>query len=114
MLSTYSRNRALDHLLNGVFASLHETDPGDFGGKELRGGSPEYTRQPVFFGSAREGSASSDSLPIFNVPAGATIRYAGFWDRDGNFLWGSELEAPETFGAQGTYTLNSATLALSP
>lgn len=108
--STAGLNKMLDALAID-HASLHSADPGNTGASELSGGSPAYARKVVAMGSASAGSASETSQPVFDVPAGATVAYVGFWS-SGVFV-GSDAVTNETYGAQGTYTLNTATVSLS-
>ncbi len=112
--STYFKNAALDAVVGDAFVSLHTGDPGGTGAKEVSGGSPAYSRQSITFASASGGSKVALNSPVLDIPAGTTITHAGFWDavKSGNFLGGTDID-DETFGGQGTYTVNSASLDMN-
>jgi hypothetical protein len=112
--SPYFKNTALDAVITGVFASLHTGDPGTTGANEVSGGSPAYARKAISFAAASSGSKASSSSPVLDVPAATTVTHVGYWDAStsGHFLAGSDV-TDETFAAQGTYTVNSATLDLN-
>jgi hypothetical protein len=59
--------------------SLHSGDPGTTGTNELTGGSPAYARKTVGWAAAAAGQRASSSAQVFDVPAGTTVMYAGFW-----------------------------------
>jgi len=94
-----------------LFASLHSANPGSTGASELTGGSPAYARVATAWPGA---SGTVDTLPSidFNVPAGNTAAYVGFWSAltGGTFRGYQALSASESFTAQGIYTLDSVTL----
>lgn len=86
--STNAKNLMLDHLAAGTVSggqithvSLHDGDPGDSGANEISGGSPAYARIAIAHGTgAAGGSISHDGAdPVFDVPAGTTVLYVGFW-----------------------------------
>lgn len=115
-LSTSGRNAAATGV-DGVsgYASLHTADPGTTGASEVTGGSPAYARQAVTWGSASGGSVSTSAAVTFNVPAGTTIAYVGLWSAltGGTFQGGGPLSSSETYGAQGTYQLTTASIAVA-
>lgn len=96
-------------------ASLHSADPGTTGANEISGGSPAYARKAVAFNAASGaviGQTASD--PVFDVPAGATVAYVGYWSGDAAPVFlASDQVTTEVFGAQGTYTLQDSQLDLS-
>ena len=111
--STLGKNLMLD-ALSPEFASLHSADPGDNGANELAGGSPAYARKACTWNPAAAGSKDNSNVPVFDVPAGATVLYVGFWSLVTGGVWkGAALVTLETFGAQGTYTLTDADLDLN-
>jgi hypothetical protein len=73
-----------------------------------------YARKAISFAAASSGSMAASSAPVFDVPAGVTVTHVGFWSAStgGTFL-GSADVTDEAFAAQGTYTLNTATLDLN-
>lgn len=88
------------------FASLHDNDPGDNGANEISGGSPAYARKAHTWNSAASGSMDDSNAPVFDVPAGKTVKYVGMWSAatSGTF-YGAAAVTNEVFAAQGTYTL---------
>jgi hypothetical protein len=96
-----------------VFASLHSADPGDSGTNELTGGSPAYARKAITWNAAASGSMDDSNVPVFDVPAGSTVSYVGFWNSAGTVFYGSADVTNEVFAAQGTYTLTDADLDLN-
>ena len=97
-----------------TYASLHTADPSTTGANEVTGGSPAYARKAVNFNAASAGSMGSSNAPVFDVPAGTTVAYVGYWDAStsGNFI-GAAAVTSEVFASQGTYTLTSSTLDLT-
>lgn len=62
------------------FASLHGGFPGLTGANELSGGAPAYARKAVTWNAAAAGSKALAVAAVFDVAAGATVRWIGFWD----------------------------------
>lgn len=96
-------------------ASLHNNDPGDNGANELTGGSPAYARKAVTFDAAASKQMIQNGTdPVFDIPAGTTVKYVGFWSAisGGTFL-GSAAVTNEVYAAQGTYQLDTSTLSLA-
>lgn len=115
MYSTLGKNAMLDALAGlAVFVSLHEGDPGDNGANEISGGSPAYTRKGITWNPADGGSLDSSNQPVFDVPAGKTVSFVGFWSAlSGGVFYGAADVVDEVFAAQGTYTLTDADLDLN-
>lgn len=85
-LSDAGKNLALNALKGTnpttpiTHASLHNGIPDNTGSNEITGGSPAYARKAVAFNAAATGSMDKDATdPVFDVPAGQTIFYVGFW-----------------------------------
>ena len=97
-----------------VYVSLHSADPGESGTNELSGGSPAYARKASTWNAASNGSMDNSNVPVFDVPAGATVSFVGFWSAitSGTF-YGSANVTDEVFAGQGTYTLTDADLDLN-
>ena len=76
-----AKNLTLDELASVMtHISLHSAYPGSTGTNELTGGSPAYARQEVVWDPAASGVLTTDSaVPSFNVPAGSSVAFAGFW-----------------------------------
>ncbi|MDD5762177.1 MAG: hypothetical protein PHP88_06660 [bacterium] len=110
--STHAKNYMLDQFRanKALYASLHTASPGDNGANEVAGGSPAYARKSIAWGAASGGVITATNQPVFDVPAGTTVAFVGFWDAltAGNFV-GSADVTDEVFAGQGTYTLTSAT-----
>lgn len=71
------------------YGSLH-TLYSTTGANELTGGTPTYARKALTWSAAASGSkALAATLPTWDVPAGSTVAWVGFWDSlsTGNF-WG--------------------------
>jgi hypothetical protein len=107
---------AKNNMLNAsgvTHVSLHDGYPGATGLNELTGGSPAYARKAISFAAAAGGAKASSTTPTFDVPAGKTVRYIGYWDAvsAGNFLGcvpngGSEKEF--TVDTTGNKVLSNA------
>lgn len=115
-LSNAARNIALDAIGDvGLFVSLHDDDPGSNGADEISGGSPAYARQACTWDSASSGSMALSAAETFDVPSGTTVTHFGVWSAatSGTFYGGGALSASESFGAQGTFELTSATISIT-
>lgn len=113
--SSVGKNAMLNALAGlALFVSLHDGDPGESGANEISGGSPAYARKGITWNPAGGGSLDSSNQPVFDVPAGKTVSYVGFWsaESDGVFYGAADV-VDEVFGAQGTYTLTDADLDLN-
>jgi len=113
--STLGKNAMLNALAAlAVFVSLHDNDPGDNGANEISGGSPAYARKAITWNAASGGSIDDSNVPVFDVAAGKTVKYVGFWSAvSGGTFYGAAAVTNETFGAQGTYTLTDADIDLN-
>jgi hypothetical protein len=107
---------AKNSMLGGITpaqASLHSGDPGALGANnELSGGSPAYARKNVTFNAASSGSRALNADVTFDVSAGSTVAYVGYWASGPTFL-GSDQVTSEAFAGQGTYTLTASGTTLS-
>lgn len=115
-LTTAAKNSMLDQLGTIVtFLSLHSADPGATGTSELTGGSPAYARKAASWSAASASSKALSASPTFDVPAGATVAYVGYWSAAsaGTFYGSRALSASETFTGQGTYTLSADSESLT-
>lgn len=98
-------------LLNGfaggaVYASLHTGNPSTTGANEVAGGSPAYARKSVTWAAASAGALTTSNSQVFDVPAGTTIQYVGFWSASsGGTFYGHVTITNETYAGQGTYTI---------
>jgi hypothetical protein len=110
LFSTTGNDMMLDYIKDQIaFASLHSDDPGNTGANELVGGDPAYARMAVAFGPAALGAIRMTSNPSFDVPAGSSIRYAGFYTAGGTFLAKARIRG-EFYRSQSTYILSAVEL----
>jgi hypothetical protein len=112
--STTAKNAMLDAITVNL-VSLHNDDPGASGtSNELTGGSPAYAREAITFAAASGGARDSSTQPEFDIPAGSTVAWVGFWNSTGPVFMGrKQLASSEAFTGQGTYTLTDADLLLN-
>jgi len=96
-----------------VKASLHTADPGANGTNEVTGGNPAYAKKTIAWSAAGSGTMNLDGTAVFDVPAGTTVAFVGFWNTAGAVFYGSADVTDEVFAAQGTYTLTDADLDLN-
>jgi len=85
----------------------------DVGGTtELTGGS--YARKSISFAAASGGSKAVTGSVVFDVPAGGTVLSVGFLTAiTGGVQHAIDDVTQETFTSAGTYTVTSATIAIS-
>jgi hypothetical protein len=114
-LNSTALNAMLDNLGTLVaYVSLHTDAVGGGTGNEVTGGSPAYARKAITWSSAAAGSKASSNSPVFDVPAGTTVRRVGFFSLvTGGTYYGDADITDETFAGQGTYTLTTTTLSLT-
>lgn len=74
---------ALDAAVDGITGSItHLGLHSSFsttGANELSGGSPAYARKPVTWNAAASRIGDNTGAISFDVPAGATVEWVGFW-----------------------------------
>lgn len=107
-LVTAGKNLLLDSGIGAVaYISLHSADPGTGGTSELTGGSPAYARKSITWGSASGGTKSNTNSLVFDVPAGSTVAYVGYWSAvtTGTFYGSRAVTTSESYAGQGTYTI---------
>lgn len=81
------------------------------GSNEVTGGSPAYARQAAAWSAASGGSVSISGAETFDVPAGTTVSFVGFWSAisAGTFrgMWPLQATAdsPKPFTAVGSTDL---------
>ena len=96
-----------------VKASLHTADPGESGTNEVTGGDPAYAKKTIAWSAAGSGTMNLNGTAVFDVPAGTTVAFVGFWNTGATTFYGSADVTNEVFAAQGTYTLTDADLDLN-
>ena len=113
-LTTAGQNGAADGVASlATHLALFNGDP-EGAGVEISGGSPAYARKSVTWPAASGGSVAASNVPIaFDVPSGATVDHWALYTAltAGTLLAAGTLTS-ETYGAQGTYNVN--TLSLDP
>jgi len=114
-LNTTAKNAMLSSIISqAVYASIHNNDPGETGANEISGGSPAYARKSLTWGTPSNGSVSITNQPVFDIPAGTTVKYVGLWSAPtGGTFYGSVAVTNETYTGQGTYIITSGTISLT-
>lgn len=92
-------------------AALFNGDPSG-AGVELTGGTPAYARQTITMVAAAAGQVQITADAVFDCPAGATVNYVAYYDAGGTTLLAYDDVTEETYGAQGTYTLDTSTFTI--
>lgn len=77
MFTTAARNLMLD--ANGTTHLSAHSAYSSTGANELTGGTPAYARKAVTYGAAAAEAKSASTQPVFDVPAGSTVRFIGRW-----------------------------------
>lgn len=97
-----------------AYASVHNVDAPTDNTTEPSGGSPAYARKALTWAASSSGSkALAATLPVFDVPAGFTVKAVGLWSALTNgTLYGYFDVTDEAFGGQGTYSVTSASVGL--
>lgn len=108
--TTNAKNTMLD-ALTITHASLHSADPGSGGASELAGGSPAYARIAPTFNAAAAAARALNADLTFDVPAGSTVAYVGYWS--GATFLGSDPVTNESYTGQGTYDALASGTTLS-
>lgn len=97
-----ARNAALDAIgAAASFISFHTGDPGTQGTNEIA--SSVYSRQQTGWSAAASGSKVGTPVTS-TIPASTVVTYWGLFSAatGGQFFYGGQLPAPESYGAQGT------------
>lgn len=111
-INASGKNVMLDQLGTAIgYAALYSDLAGTV---EITGGSPAYARKAITWNPASGGVKSLSNQPVFDVPAGATVRAVGFCTAlTGGTQHAVDEVTAETFGGQGTYTLTSGQISLT-
>ena len=101
--------------LNAFAAQATKMGLFDSSDVELSGGSPAYARKTITWGTAAAGAITMNGTdPVFDVPAGGSVKYIKIYNTAGSTLLDTyTLATPETFAGQGTYTVTDATINLN-
>ena len=110
---TKARNAGVDAIATlAVRVALHTGDPGaaDTAANEVTGGS--YARGTCSWGAASGGAAALSSDVSIAVPGGTTVTYVSLWNSAGTSRYLKKAVTSESFGADGTYIVDSASTTL--
>ena len=115
MLNATAKNLMLEEFAGAaVFVSMHNDDPGITGLNEITGGTPAYARKAITWNAAAGGALDSSNQPAFDIPAGETVKYVGYWSLAiGGVFYGYDGLTNEAYTGQGTYTLTDADIDLN-
>ena len=109
--NTSAKNLMLD-ALDIVQVSLHSGDPGASGtNNEISGGS--YARQSISYATAANANRDSVAAVNFDVPAGATVAFIGYWATGNVYRAYKAVTPAETFANAGQFSLNDSDLNLN-
>jgi len=109
-LNTDAKNAMLTELASLItyVALTNDTDT------ELSGGSPAYARKTITWNTPSGGAMTASNTPVFDIPSGAVVGKVKFYNASsGGTLYGEYDVTNETYGGQGTYTLDSASINLN-
>lgn len=96
------------------YVSLHTDVVGSGNTSEVSGGSPAYARKAHTWNAAAAGAMDNSNQPVFDIPAGTTVRRLGFQsDVTAGTYYGDAELTDEVFAGQGTYTLTDCDITLT-
>lgn len=79
---------------------------------EITGGT--YARKAITWSAAADGSKAISNAPVFDIPAGATVKAQGICSALVNGTqYAFDEVTPETYGGAGTYTATAFTVSLT-
>ena len=103
---TTARNVMLDALgAVAVQMRLHSADPGGANSNSNELTIATYQRKTISWSTAASGTMDSPTHPVFDIPSGATVAYASFWNSGGTVRYWKKAVTSKTWGATGTYTV---------
>lgn len=110
-INTTGKNLMLDALGAACgFLALYTDIAGTI---EVSGGTPAYARKAITYNAAAAGSKSISNAPVFDIPAGATVRAVGFCTAvTAGIQHAVDDVTAESFASQGTYTVNAGSVTL--
>jgi len=113
-LEDAAKNTMLDALATDcAFVSAHSAFPATTG-NELAGGSPAYARKSITWSAASGGAIDSSNTPVLDIESGDTVAALGLFTLvTAGVLQGGADVTDETFGAQGTYTVDDFDITLT-
>lgn len=99
MLTDTTVNSMLDSQTLDL-ASLH-TAYSASGANEVAGGAPAYARKAITMAAAAARARAASSAPVFDVPAGTTVRFIGLWTASGAVFKGMFANTSAGAGEKG-------------
>ena len=111
-INNTGKNLMLDALGSacGFMALYTDVD----GTTEVSGGSPAYARKAITWNAASGGAKTISNAPVFDIPAGTTVRAIGFVTAvSGGTQHAVDDVTAEVFAGQGTYTVTSGSISLT-
>jgi hypothetical protein len=114
-LNDTAKNLMLDALgAVAVYASLHTDVIGSGSTGEVTGGSPAYARKSITWNAAATSNLDNNANPVFDVPAGTTVRRVGLFSAvTAGTYYGDVEVTDEVFAGQGTYTVTDLDISLT-
>ena len=107
---TAGRNSMLNYIGTQITHLALYTDVGAT--TEVTGGT--YARKAVTWNAASSGSMTASNAPVFDVPAGTTVRAVGFMSAvTAGTQYAFDEVTAESYGGAGTYAVSSATLSIT-
>lgn len=103
MYTDLARNNMLDGI-GATHLSAH-TAYSATGANEVTGGTPAYARKAVSYSAAASAAKAASTNPVFDIPAGTTVRFIGFWTG----LAGSFLGMIANGGSENEFKVDPAT-----
>lgn len=86
MITDATANAMLDAITLDL-CSLH-TAYSASGANEVTGGSPAYAKKAITMAAASSRARAASTSPVFDVPAGTTVRFVGLWTNAGTVFRG--------------------------
>jgi len=98
--STLARNNMLGGL-GATHLSAH-TAYSSTGASEVTGGTPAYARKAVTYAAPAAEAMAASTTPVFDIPAGTTVRFIGKWTG----LAGSFLGMEANGGSENEFSVD--------
>lgn len=106
-----ARNLMLGAYPSNVWLTLHSDDPGETGVNQV----PGTPRMPITLGAASGGQRVSADVVEFDLLAGQSVSWVGFWDAasGGNFLSKAPVDPVITLIQDGAIRLVNTAVDLN-
>ena len=110
VINVNGKNVALDAI--GVAAGYMAMYSDVAATTEITGGI--YARKAITWSPASNGSKAISNTPVFDIPAGSTVRAMGVCSAlTAGTLYSYDDITPETYGGDGTYIVSGFTMTLT-